>query len=131
MSNVSIILNKKLNPPQQEVLERFKEFLEAIIEKDDEKLYAIMDDNYILTHMSGKRQTKEEYINEVMDGTLNYYKSKIIHPQVSILEENRARLIANVELDAKVYGIKGTWTLNTDVSMKKIDNKWFLNQWEN
>ena len=90
-----------------------------------------MDDNYILTHMSGKRQTKAEYINEIMDGTLNYYKSKIIHPQVSILEENHAKLIADVELDAKVYGIKGTWTLNTNVSMKKIENKWFLNQWEN
>ena len=131
MSDVSIILNKKLNDSQLEVLERFEEFLEAIIEKDDEKLDVIMDDNYILTHMSGKRQTKAEYINEIMDGTLNYYKSKIIHPQVSILEENHAKLIADVELDAKVYGIKGTWTLNTNVSMKKIENKLFLNQWEN
>ena len=129
MSNVSIILNEKLDSSQQEVLERFKEFLEAIIEKDDEKLDEIMDDNYILTHMSGKRQTKGQYINEIMDGTLNYYKSRIIHPKISILEENHSRLIADVELDAKVYGIKGTWTLNTDVSMKKIDNKWFLYQW--
>ena len=131
MSKVSIILNKKLNTCEQEVLERFKEFLEAMIEKDDAKLDEIIDDNYILTHMSGKRQTKKEYINEIMDGTLNYYKSRIIHPQVSILEETHARLIADVELDAKVYGIKGTWTMNSEVYMKKINNNWFLNQWEN
>ena len=131
MSNVLIVLDKKLNTIQEEVLERFKEFSEALIEKDDEKLYEIMDDNYILTHMSGKRQTKEEYIDEIMDGTLNYYKSKIIRPQVSIIDETHARLIADVELDAKVYGIKGNWTMNSEVFMKKIDNKWFLNQWEN
>lgn len=131
MSDISIILDKKLNTSQEEVLETFKEFLEAMIEKDDEKLYEIMDDNYILTHMSGKRQTKEEYITEIMDGTLNYYKSKIIHPQISIINQTHARLIADVELDAKVYGIKGTWTMNSEVFMKKIDNKWFLNQWEN
>lgn len=131
MSNVSIILDEKLNNSQKEVLERFKDFLEAMIEKDDEKLYENMDDNYILTHMSGKKQTKEEYITEIMNGTLNYYKSKIIHPQVSIIDETHARLIANVELDAKVYGIKGTWTMNSNITMTKMDNKWFLNQFKN
>ena len=131
MSNVSIILDEKLNNSQEEVLERFKDFLEAMIEKDDEKLYENMDDNYILTHMSGKKQTKEEYITEIMNGTLNYYKSKIIHPQVSIIDETHARLIANVELDAKVYGIKGTWTMNSNITMTKMDNKWFLNQFKN
>lgn len=131
MSDISIILDKKLNTSQEEVLETFKKFLEAIIEKNDEKLYEIMDDSYLLTHMSGKRQRKEEYITEIMDGTLNYYKSKIIHPQISIIDQTHARLIADVELDAKVYGIKGTWTMNSEVFMKKIDNKWFLNQWEN
>lgn len=131
MSDISIILDKKLNTSQEEVLETFKEFLEAMIEKNDEKLYEIMDDNYILTHMSGKRQTKEEYITEIMDGTLNYYKSKIIHPRISFIDETHARLIADVELDAKVYGIKGNWTMNSEVFMKKIDDKWFLNQWEN
>jgi DNA-binding Lrp family transcriptional regulator len=131
MSNVSVILDKKLNIHEEEVLERFKEFQEAIIKKDAETLDEIMDDEYILTHMSGKTQTKAEYISEIMDGTLNYYKSTIIHPQISIFEDDYAKIIADVELDAKVYGIKGTWTLNTNISMKKMNNKWFLNQWEN
>lgn len=40
-----------------------------MIEKDSSKLNEIMDDNYTLTHMSGKTQTKQEYIDEIMDGT--------------------------------------------------------------
>ena len=55
MSDISIILDKKLNTSQEEILKRFKEFSEAMIEKDDKKLYEIMDNNYMLTHMSGKR----------------------------------------------------------------------------
>ena len=45
------------------------EFQKAMIEKDSSKLNEIMDDNYTLTHMSGKTQTKQEYIDEIMDGT--------------------------------------------------------------
>ena len=90
-----------------------------------------MEDNYILTHMSGKTQTKNEFIEEITNGTLNYYNSTIIEPRIKFINENLARIIADVKLDAKVYGIKGTWTLNTDIAMKKADNQWFLNKWKN
>lgn len=32
------------------------------------------DEKLIFTHMSGKKQTREEFIGEIMDGTLNYFK---------------------------------------------------------
>lgn len=130
MSKVSIILNKKLTHKQKEVLETFKEFQEAMISKDFQKLNDIIGENYTLTHMSGKTQTKTEYINEIMDGTLNYYKSTIINPKITFNDENHATLLADVELNAKVYGIKGTWTLNTNIEMKKKENKWIMDNWK-
>ena len=131
MSGVNVISNVTLNFQQEEVLERFKEFLKAMIEKDEKKLNEIIDDNYTLTHMSGKTQTKEEFIDDIMKGILNYYNSTIIEPEITIINDNLTRIIADVELEAKVYGIKGTWTLNTDLSMKKVDNEWLLNVWKN
>ena len=131
MSGVNVISNVTLNFQQEEVLERFKEFLKAMIEKDEKKLNEIIDDNYTLTHMSGKTQTKEEFIDDIMKGILNYYNSTIIEPEITIINDNLTRIIADVELEAKVYGIKGTWTLNTDLSMKKMDNEWLLNVWKN
>ena len=130
MTKVSVRTNREYDKDELEVLERFKEFQLAMIDKDSSKLEELMNDNYTLTHMSGKTQTKKEYINEIMDGTLNYYKSTIINPTITIQDE-KAILKADVTLDAKVYGMKGTWTLHSQQSMKKIDNKWYLYKWDN
>ena len=128
--NVSVNNKKELTQDQENVLKRFIEFQNAIIEKDLEKLDEILNDNYTLTHMSGKTQTKQEYIDEIMDGTLNYYESIINNPTITI-EKNRAVLKADVTLDAKVYGIKGTWTLHSKQTMEKINGKWCLSKWKN
>ena len=117
--SVSVVNKGNLNDDQEEVLERFIEFQYAMIEKDLEKLNELLKDNYTLTHMSGKTQTKDEYIGEIMDGTLNYYKSIINNPIIMIKEKDKAILKADVTLDAKVYGIKGTWTLHSEQTMEK------------
>ncbi|MBO5840044.1 MAG: nuclear transport factor 2 family protein [Methanobrevibacter sp.] len=129
--SVSVVDKGNLNQDQEDVLERFIEFQYAMIEKDLEKLNELLEDNYTLTHMSGKTQTKDEYIGEIMDGTLNYYKSIIHNPIITIKEKDKAILKADVTLDAKVYGIKGTWTLHSEQTMEKIDGNWFLSKWDN
>ena len=128
--SVSVVNKGNLNDDQEEVLERFIEFQYAMIEKDLEKLNELLDDSYTLTHMSGKTQTKTEYIGEIMDGTLNYYESIINNPIITITE-NKALLKADVTLDAKVYGMKGKWTLHSEQTMEKINGKWYLSQWDN
>lgn len=130
MSNVTVKMNEKLTIQEEAVLNRFIEFQEAMILKDAQKLNSIISDNYTLTHMSGKTQTKEEFIDEIMNGTLNYYKSNIINPKINIIDEHHSRFLADVELTAKVYGIQGTWTLKTDLKMKMKDNNWILYEWK-
>lgn len=131
MINVEVINKKKLTESEEEVLERFMEFQKAMIEKDLDMLNEILDDDYTLTHMSGKTQTKQEYIDEIMDGTLNYYKSTIDNPQIRIIEEDKAIFNADVTLDAKVYGMKGTWTLHSQQTMEKINGRWYISRWDN
>jgi len=125
---ITVINKKKLTKTQEEILERFIEFQKAMIEKNHNE---ILNDNYTLTHMSGKTQTKHEYINEILDGTLNYYQSTIDNPDITIIENTKAIFKANVTLDAKVYGIKGTWTLHSEQTMEKINGKWHISKWDN
>ena len=129
--NVSIINKRNLTDVQEDVLKRFIDFQEAMIEKDLEKLNEIICDNYTLTHLSGKTQTKQEFINEIMDGTLNYYKSTINNPDIMLFGENKAIFKADVTLDAKVYGMKGTWTLHSQQTLEKISDKWYISKWDN
>lgn len=127
---VSVINKKNLTPVQEEILQRYMDFQQSMIEKDLEKLNEIICDDYTLTHMSGRTQTKQEFIDEIIDGTLNYYKSTIDNPIITIYDEN-AEIKADVTLDAKVYGMKGTWTLNSRQTMKKINDKWYISKWDN
>lgn len=127
-----VVINKRnLTDIQEEVLKRFMAFQEAMIEKNLEKLNEIICDNYTLTHMSGKTQTKQEFIDEIMNGTLNYYKSTINNPDIKVYGENKTIFKADVTLDAKVYGIKGTWTLHSQQTLEKINNKWYISKWDN
>ena len=127
---VKVISNKEFSNQELAILNRFKEFQLALIEKDEIKLNEILDDNYELVHMSGKRQNKEEFIGEILDGVLNYYHSTIKNVGIDVKEEI-ASISADVTLDAKVYGIKGVWTLNTNITLRKINNVWYFFNWDN
>ena len=131
MSNVEIICKKSFSGVDSEILDRFVEFQNALIDKDEDKLNEIIQDDYKLVHMSGKTQSKQEFIAEIMDGTLNYYKSEIEEPTILWDDDNNASLIADVTLTAKVYGARGKWTLNTVVNFVKIDDEWFIGKWDN
>lgn len=131
MCDVELICEKSFSDVDVEIIDRFIEFQHALIDKDEDKLNEIILEGYELVHMSGKRQSKSEFISEVMDGTLNYFKSEISDPTILHDDENNASLIADVTLTAKVYGINGKWTLNTVASFQKIDGIWYFGQWDN
>ena len=129
--SVEVICEKSFSNADKEILDRFIEFQKALILKDDEKLNEILMDDYELVHMSGKTQSKEEFISEVMDGTLNYFKSVIEEPTILHDDDSSSTLIADVTLTARVYGLHGKWTLNTVASFRKIDGIWYFGNWDN
>lgn len=131
MNDVELISDKSFSPADTEILERFVEFQQALIDKDLDKLNEIILDDYELVHMSGKKQSKKEFIDEIMDGTLNYYKSEIREPTIIHDGNDFATLIADVALTAKVYGSNGKWTLNTIASFQKINGVWYFGKWDN
>ena len=131
MSDVELICEKSLSDEDMEIVDRFIEFQHALIDKRQEKLNEIIPDGFELVHMSGKRQSKSEFICEVMDATLNYFKSEIIDPTILHDGKNSASLIADVRLTARVYGVEGTWTLNSVASFQRIDGIWYFSRWDN
>ena len=131
MSDVELICDKSFSDVDSEILDRFIEFQQALIDKDEVKLDEILTEKYELVHMSGKKQSKQEFISEIMDGTLNYYKSEIIEPTILWDDNERATLVGDVTLTAKVYGVNGKWTLDTSIDFEKIDGEWYFTKWDN
>lgn len=105
------------------ILAAFERMQQAMIDKDIETLYLLVTEDKTFMHMSGKIQSKEAFFGEIADGTLNYYQYEIHHPVITVLGD-RAELIADVTLTAKVYGMSGTWTLATHAYFIKIAGNW-------
>ena len=93
----------------------FIKMCEGMIKKDRNLLEESMSDKAILIHMTGKRETREEYILDILDGTLNYYDYEIIE-----FNDNSAI----IKLLARVYGgSKSWWRLRMNIKYEEIEKK--------
>lgn len=99
---------------------------EASINKDLIKLGEILSDDYVLVHMTGMKQTKEDYLDSVKSGELSYFESK--HESIDVnVNGDDATIIGKTKTLASPFGIsKSWWNLRQDLKAKKIDGKWIL-----
>ena len=57
----------------EQIQEQYRRMYDAMIRKDASGLDAVLDDSFVLIHMTGMRQPKPVFIQSVLDGTLNYF----------------------------------------------------------
>ena len=99
---------------------------EASINKDLIKLGEILSDDYVLVHMTGMKQTKEDYLDSVKSGELSYFELK--HESIDVnVNGDDATIIGKTKTLASPFGTnKSWWNLRQDLKAKKIDGKWIL-----
>lgn len=108
---------------EKEVYAAYEAINNAMIKKDRVAMELYFNDNLTFTHMSGKKQTQKEFIGEIMDGTLNYFKVGTKDFSISV-NGDTAHMKVTHTLTAKVYGISGSWTMSGENTYKKWDGIW-------
>ena len=109
---------------EQLVRDVYIRMYEGMITKDDAVLRDVLDNHFVLVHMTGMRQSREEFINAVLDGTLNYYSAEHEHMPVEI-NGDTAVLIGQSYVAAAVFGGgRSNWRLQQKCSLKKSDGLW-------
>ena len=102
----------------------------AMITKDAEGLNAVLDDSFVLVHMTGMRQNKKAFIQAVMNGTLNYYSCEDDSVEATV-NGSAATVIGKSRVNAAVFGgSRHTWRLEQDLQLVKIDDRWLITQSE-
>ena len=96
-----------------------------MIDKDIDTLRRITAEDKTFTHMSGKKQTREEFFAEIRRGILNYYAYNIENLHIEV-NADTAHLSGNVTLKAKVYGMSGSWTVKTEQNFRKENGNWII-----
>ena len=109
---------------RERIISAYKLMYEGMIEKNREKLNHALDDSFVLFHMTGMQQNKDEFIDAVLNGTLNYYSAQ--HEKMTVTVENKnAVLIGQSFVEAAVFGgRRNTWRLQQKCSLKNHGEQW-------
>lgn len=112
----------------EQIQEQYRRMYDAMIRKDASGLDAVLDDSFVLIHMTGMRQPKPVFIQSVLDGTLNYFSAQHENMPVRV-EGDRAELIGQSRVSAAVFGGgRHTWRLQQKITLKKADGVWRMTQ---
>ena len=108
----------------EQIQEQYRKMYDAMIRKDAGVLSDILDDSFVLVHMTGMRQPKAVFIQSVLDGTLNYYSAQ--HENVPVrVNGDSAELTGQSRVNAAVFGGgRHTWRLQQVITLKKTDGVW-------
>ena len=102
----------------------YKKMYEGMIAKDEKILDEVLDDSFVIVHMTGMKQSKDTFIKAVMNGTLNYFSAEHEHMPVEISGDT-AVLIGQSYVAAAVFGGgRSNWHLQQKCSLKKINGEW-------
>ncbi len=110
----------------KQIRDLYHDMYSAMIRKDSAKLAEILDASFVLVHMTGMKQDKQEYINAITAGVLNYYSEHTENISITLHGDN-AELTGQSRVEAAVFGGgRHTWRLQLDIMLALRDDRWVM-----
>ena len=109
---------------KQQIEQLYERMYQAMIAKDTAAMRPMFADDFYLVHMTGTRQNRQQYLEAIADGTLNYYSCQTEQLDVKV-DGDSATLTGRSRVLAAVYGGgKHTWRLQLTFRLRKQDGRW-------
>ena len=109
---------------EQQISSLYERMYTAMIAKDEAVLREVHTEDFVLVHMTGMHQKREQYIRAIMDGTLNYYSAETEDLQISV-NRDEATLRGRSRVNAAVFGGgRHTWRLELLFRLRKERGVW-------
>ena len=111
---------------RQQISQLYERMYRAMIDKDTAAIAAMLTDDFVLVHMTGVKQDKQQYLSAIADGTLNYYSCHTEQLDISI-DGDKATLTGRSRVEAAVYGGgKHTWRLQLHFRLRRSQEGWLF-----
>ena len=111
---------------KEQITKLYHDMYAAMVAKDEAELNRVHDESFVLIHMTGMHQSKQEYIRAIMGGTLNYYSEQTDSLDIDI-NGDTAIMTGHSKVAAAVFGGgRHTWRLALKFDVKKTDEGWKL-----
>ncbi|MBQ3963961.1 MAG: nuclear transport factor 2 family protein [Firmicutes bacterium] len=102
----------------------YHQLYQGMMDKDEALLGRVLADDFVLYHMTGMQQSKEEFIAAILDGTLNYYAEMTQSIAITPLEDH-AEILGRSRVAAAVFGGKrGAWDLQLKCELRRGRTGW-------
>jgi hypothetical protein len=105
------------------ILAAYRDQLQAMTRGDTATLDHLLAEPFTLTHITGYRQPKAEWLAEMRAGQFRYHQ---IEQRTATLEVtgDTARLIGRFVVDASVYGSRARWRLQLAQNYARRSGRW-------
>ncbi len=110
---------------EQEVIKVTDHLTELMIAKDLKSLNQLLDKDFTLTHITGYLQPKSEWLKEIETESMKYYSFQPIKREVEI-NGNKAKVIQQNILDARIWGTRNNWHLQQVFQLEKRNGDWII-----
>lgn len=107
-----------------EILQYLSEWCKAMVDADTEKLGSMMADDIILRHITGQTQTKQEWLDEVSSGSMDYHEIEQRDVNIQFIDNTTADVSYTSVIRATIWGSNGTWTLHNTMRLARINGHW-------
>ena len=106
----------------------YQKMYDGMLTKDRNILSEVLDDSFVLVHMTGMQQSKAAFIQAVEDGTLRYYSAE--HQQMEVgIQSEQAEMIGRSLVSAAVFGGgRHTWRLQQKLQLIKKADEWKITE---
>jgi hypothetical protein len=82
-----------------------------------------LDDQYSLTHITGTRQPKRDWLAAIDSGQMRYHSAQEKSVTIDVTGDT-AVLVGRSVVAATIYGADGTWNLQLTTNYARKDGKW-------
>ena len=121
LSNLSISQNLKMK--EEQAIKVYRDFYHYKLTANINGLDKILSDDFTLTHMTGKVQSKAEWMKDIKEGKMKYISAKEDFLVVKI-EEDKGEIISKNQVKAVIYGFSGIWGLELKMQIFLDNEKW-------
>jgi ketosteroid isomerase-like protein len=117
------VASTNMSEDKQKILAVYHRIDDAMVNKETETLDNILDDDYVLVHMTGYQQSKQEWLEQIENEEMKYFKTMPQKTTITI-DGNTAILICDTKIDARIYGFRNTWSMKIEMHFEKRGDNW-------
>lgn len=112
---------------EQAIVNLYRKMNTEMVAANVDALDKMLTPEYTLTHMTGYKQSRAEWLSQVKSGEMDYFSTREVSVK-PVVQGNRARLTGRAVTAANIWGMRGTWGLQLVIDYEKRNGQWLMSK---